>query len=179
MLWDKDTETRLVTMWNQEGLSASDIASRLGKNLTRNSVIAKVFRMRNAGAHMRGRPMLLRNKKRRTTKSRHVRTPRATSAPPRARTRLELAMQAVPFTATPDTLTPTVFSVAELEPQHCRWVHGAVGEPGFGFCGRESFMGLSYCANHSRLVYQDPVVRTLDHLVPTTAKVKPSEMENA
>jgi GcrA cell cycle regulator len=45
-------------------------------------------------------------------------------------------------------------ALPDLEPHHCRWPLGHVGDPDFGFCGHERRVGSSYCPGHSRVAFR-------------------------
>ncbi len=181
MLWDEDTQKMMMTLWNDEGLSASDIASRLskhfGKEMTRNSVVAKAWRLRANGVHMRGRGVLTAVPKKKKARGKLPRTLRKPVLKPPARTPLEMAMRIVPFKPKHDDTKPTVMSVGELEAHHCRWPVGDVGKEGFGFCGQDRFSPLPYCAHHARIGFQPPQPQSR---MPNTAqKVGTNVLEDA
>lgn len=180
-VWDnEELEKEVIHLWNEEGWSALVISkhvnAKYGKELlSRNSVVAKAHRLRAQGVKMRGRPLVRGS---RVVKVRKVRarspSKMSTGRPngQQAPTRLALAIRAAPFKASVDTLTPTVFSVGDLEANHCRWVYSSSGEPGFGFCGRDKFMGLSYCDAHATKAYQSPAVRNTEPVPLLTAHEK-------
>ncbi len=188
-VWDnQEIEREVVDLWNEKGWSALVIARHVNAKygdgkalLSRNSVVAKAHRLRAQGVKMRGRPLVRGSA---TTKVRKIRI-RKLGLPSRPDgqqppTRLALAIRAAPFRASVDHLVPTVFSVGDLEVNHCRWVYSSTGEPGFGFCGRDRFMGLSYCATHSAKAFQAPVIRSqTPEAAPVPAIVLDKKLETA
>jgi len=173
--WDKNEglEKAVTDLWT-EGLSALTIAGRLGHGLTRNAVVAKIHRLRAQGMQLRGRPLVRGTAMAKKSKRRRASNIPGTSAPRAAASKLSLALAVVPFKAAPDELTPTIASMEKLEEHHCRWIYSAVGEPGFGFCGRDRFMGLAYCATHAGRAYipAQPVQRA-----PVAAEVSEKQKE--
>lgn len=159
MLWDKDTQALMVEMWNNGGLTASDIARRLGKGLTRNSVVAKAWRLRGSGVYIRARGFENNGAKKKKKQGKLPVTllRRVRVAPkPKPATQLEMAMRAVSFKPAQDDTKPAIRGVHELEAHHCRWPIGTPGEADFGFCGADRFMALSYCPKHCAMGYQAP-----------------------
>lgn len=157
MTWTDDRTDACVEMWNS-GLSAGVIAFRLG-GVTRNAVIGKIHRLSadRATAHRINRkpvsrrssaPRLLCDLRRRRKKPRTkglVSPPKIAEAP------------LPPEPPTPDKLV----SLAELEPNQCRYPFGDPKTAEFGFCGCPVAPGSSYCPGHLRLCTNDvqPAVR--------------------
>lgn len=161
MSWTDERVEVLKKLW-AEGLSASQIANRLG-GVTRNAVIGKVHRLGLSG---------------RTTTSR-VKAPRQRrrTAPHSGgggggqtfRTHGNVALKAY-YEADPDAevqLAPAPVeelvipiseraSILSLKESMCRWPIGDPGEEEFHFCGRHSDQGVPYCEFHSRVAYQPP-----------------------
>lgn len=159
MAWTDERIALLKKLYVDEGLSASQIAGRIG-GITRNAVIGKVTRLG-------------------LVKSVDEQTKRA-----RARTALRLA-KPIPktkphgwFWAGPGKKIPSPEILAEhraktealdamiapdsrrklmdLDPQHCRFPLGDVGTPEFGFCPADHAPGLVYCADHALRCYDTP-----------------------
>lgn len=162
MSWTDERVEILRKLW-AEGLSASQIANRLG-GVTRNAVIGKVHRLGLSG---------------RTTTSR-VKTPRPRRRTAQRnggggqtfRTHGNVALKAY-YEADPDaeaqpapaTVEELVIPVAErasilsLKESMCRWPIGDPGEEDFHFCGRNSDQGNPYCEFHAQVAYQPPNAR--------------------
>lgn len=161
--WTPDRVETLKQLRGQ-GLSASQIATRLGVGFTRNSVISKMHRIGlSSPAAPRKRGGMAAAAKRRAAAKRaasvHRRmvTARATLAERLA----SLPVETLP-PAAPD-LEPLVASLAELDPNHCRYTGD---DKAFRFCGREKLPGLSWCAHHARKVFA---------VAPTVARVSPEK----
>ena len=150
-MWSDTLAQRAVELWNV-GHTASEIAANLGGPITRNAVIARLWRMRKAGAQIRRRPNVgesfekkleHRARKQAKTKSR----PPSTLPPVQRKERI--------YPQSPDPLTATVFCIAELDRYHCRWPHGVPQTKGFGYCGRPRVAQLPYCEPHCRRAYPE------------------------
>jgi GcrA cell cycle regulator len=166
MAWTDERVDILKKLW-AEGLSASQIANRLG-GVTRNAVIGKVHRLGLSG----------RTTTTRTTPSR----PRRRAAPKQAvrsgggggarRTQGNLALKAY-YEADPDAEVERApapvhelvipvderASILTLKESTCRWPIGDPGDNDFHFCGRHSDPSTPYCEFHSRVAYQPPQSR--------------------
>lgn len=158
MAWTDDRVELLKTLW-AEGLSASQIANRLG-GVTRNAVIGKVHRLGLSG---------------RTTTSR-AKTPRARRRPshtqtrasrPQLRTQGSAALKPSYETdaeedlnVAPSPILELVIPVEErasiltLTETRCRWPIGDPGDEEFHFCGRDCDVSASYCEHHAQIAYQ-------------------------
>jgi len=158
MAWTDDRVELLKTLW-AEGLSASQIANRLG-GVTRNAVIGKVHRLGLSG---------------RTTTSR-VKTPRVRRRPthtqtratrPQMRTQGSAALKPAYETdaeeeleVAPSRILELVIPVEErasiltLTETRCKWPIGDPGDEEFHFCGRDCDVSVSYCEHHSQIAYQ-------------------------
>lgn len=145
MSWTDERVELLKKLWS-EGLSASQIAGRLG-SVTRNAVIGKVCRLklprrattkREVGAHS----TVLRN----IDRAHRPRPPKPAIAMP---------------LPTPDAAHDIARkSLAELGEHECKWPVGHPGDPGFGFCAFPKYPGLPYCENHAMRAYRAPKVAT-------------------
>jgi GcrA cell cycle regulator len=163
MSWTDDRVEALKKLW-AEGLSASQIASRLGE-VTRNAVIGKVHRLGLSG---------------RTT------TSRVKSVRPRrsvARTKRQRLLRFQPQSPGRDLFPPTfdaadtaVFreveelvipieqrkSIQSLVEASCRWPIGDPQHEDFHFCGHDRMTGLPYCEFHARRAFQPAQPRRRD-----------------
>ena len=155
MGWNEERVELLKKLW-AEGLSASQIASRLG-GVTRNAVIGKVHRLGLSG---------------RATSSRSSSPAPAAGACAEGNTgrlrfcsgraairRLKPEYEAE-FDPLPLPVEELVIplneraSILTLKEAMCHWPIGDPGEPEFHFCGRKSIGGLPYCEHHARMAYQ-------------------------
>jgi GcrA cell cycle regulator len=131
--WSDDRVATLTKLW-ADGLSASEIAARLG-GVTRNAVLGKLHRLGLLGGRARvtvakPRPLAAAPRQRRARRS-GPRKPRAAPGP-----------QA----AVPDW-PGLVDRLERLRPHDCRWPIGDPLQAGFSFCGRQAASG-PYCPAH-------------------------------
>ncbi|WP_290541517.1 GcrA family cell cycle regulator [Aestuariivirga sp.] len=165
MSWTDERVELLKKLWT-EGLSASQIAGRLGNGVTRNAVIGKVHRLNLSG----------RVQQQRVTAPREPRKQREPSLPPRAGS----SMPSMP-TAGSAALKPTMRAETHIRPaaipepqplrlvdlpkdgrvtilhlsdKTCKWPIGDPGSEEFCFCGHGPREGSPYCEYHARLAYQ-------------------------
>ncbi len=140
MSWTDERIELLRTLWS-EGLSASQIAARIGGGITRNAVIGKVHRL---GLEGRMRP-----------------------GPGAAQPGAEAGAGGIgprPAAASAVPIEPVVepagdagtakLTLLHLTEQTCKWPIGDPGTPSFHFCGQRPELGLPYCAAHARIAYQ-------------------------
>lgn len=153
--WPDERVEILKKLW-LDGLSASQIATRLGDNITRNAVIGKVHRLGLSG---RGSP---------TRASRpRVKRPRQPSAPKQMPMSGNAALK--PKIASASALQPEPapepirlvdmpeggrIGILQLTEKTCRWPLGDPGSEEFCFCGHEPQTGTPYCDYHASLAYQ-------------------------
>ena len=158
MAWTEDRVEILTKLW-AEGLSASQIAGRLG-GVTRNAVIGKVHRLGLSGRATPSRAS--RPKQRRTREPSH---PSKTT--PSFQTSGATALK-VDHSALPEKLPdaePTPLREVELPPgsrcnilqlndRTCRWPIGDPSTEDFCFCGAPPKAGQPYCDHHVEIAYQ-------------------------
>ena len=137
MAWTDERVDKLKALW-KKGLSASQIATELGENITRNAVIGKAHRL---GLSSRPSPV----KKPAQAKPRKVPVKKAAPAAP--------ALAPDPFDK------PEKITILELTDRICKWPLGHPGEDDFQFCGSKSVSGQPYCAFHGAMAYQAPQPR--------------------
>lgn len=135
--WDAEAENRIRKLWN-DGATASVIAAALG--VSRSTVCAKARRMNLAS---RLGPKISRADFKHKVRSKapisaHVVKPRK-------------PMERLPLPAA-EPVPDHIVSFENLEPHHCRWIHGDVGGQKWGYCGRTREVG-SYCHEHQRRAY--------------------------
>lgn len=131
--WTPEREAQLVTYWSQ-GLTLNQIASQMGDDVTRNSVVGKVHRM-----GLEGRRVVAFG-----------------AAPCR-----ELKAPKMPFkdtfsaeTVVMDTFFPSNdqnCTLMQLTNQTCRWPFGDPATENFYFCGAVPVDGKPYCGCHAAL----------------------------
>ena len=167
MAWTDERVEILKKLWT-EGLSASQIANRLG-GVTRNAVIGKVHRLGLSGRTTTSRAKAPRPRRRAAPKT----TSRGGGGVFRSQgnTALKAYYEADPD-AEPNLVPAPVeelviplherASILTLKENMCRWPIGDPGEDDFHFCGRSSDQGTPYCEFHSRVAYQPPQARRRD-----------------
>jgi GcrA cell cycle regulator len=158
--WTEDRVELLKKLWN-EGLSASQIAGRLGYGVTRNAVIGKVHRLGLSGRVTPQRTA--RPRPRRTREPSHPGRPMlpihgATALKPMHR--IEPAVRAEPE---PEPIRLVDVHVPQgervnilmLSDRTCRWPVGDPGSEDFCFCGHTpKASGGPYCDYHARIAFQ-------------------------
>jgi len=143
MAWTDERVELLKQLWG-EGLSASQIAGRLG-SVTRNSVIGKVHKLGLSG---------------RTTTSRKPQTRKQRQGQIAYREDMSVIRQV--FAAKPEeeceakelVIPPKERrSIETLGYDDCRWPIGDPQQADFHFCGKRKVPTLSYCEFHVRRAY--------------------------
>jgi GcrA cell cycle regulator len=134
MGWNDERVEQLKTLWN-EGLSASQVASRLG-GVTRNAVISKVHRLNLA------------------TRVRAERSATARSVGRMPRLRVRLPEPPVPIRDPIRLDDGTFVTPLTLGEPMCRWPIGDPSEHAFHFCGHKRKPGSPYCDAHAHAAYQ-------------------------
>src|SRR5665648_598228 len=141
MSWTDDRVELLKKLW-AEGLSASQIAGRLG-GVTRNAVIGKVHRLGLSG---------------RATSSRSL------TFGTRGNVALKPSYEAE-YQPAPAPVTELVIplheraSILTLKESMCRWPIGDPSEEDFHFCGRKKEGAVPYCEHHAAMAYQPAQAR--------------------
>ncbi|MEO0618900.1 MAG: GcrA family cell cycle regulator [Pseudomonadota bacterium] len=173
MAWTEERVETLKKLWT-EGLSASQIASRLG-DVTRNAVIGKVHRLGLSGRATTSRMKTVRPRKR---------TARVGAKPGRP---LRFGAPRAPFQ--PGATPPSEQSfelegeleipmeerkyITTLTESCCRWPIGDPTSDDFHFCGKQKTSGLPYCEFHARRAFQpaQPRRRQPRREQPVVAKI--------
>lgn len=157
--WPDERVEVLKQLWT-DGLSASQIAARLGDGITRNAVIGKVHRLGLSG---RGSPT--RVARPRTRRPRQPSAPRQVQSGGNAALKSKPATAAKPQPAVKREPIPEPIRLVELRDgerigilsltdKTCRWPHGDPGTPEFSFCGHQPQSGTPYCEYHASVAYQ-------------------------
>jgi GcrA cell cycle regulator len=169
MAWNEERVEMLRKLW-LDGLSASQIAARLGGGVSRNAVIGKVHRLGLSGRATTSRMKSLRPKVARTPA--HSALPkRPGAAKPnfgtlvvqQARRQPDLAIE--PYVPTADELVIPLAerrSIQTLSECSCRWPIGDPQLADFHFCGKDKVPGLPYCEFHAGRAFQPPQPRRRD-----------------
>ena len=158
MGWTEERVELLKRLW-AEGLSASQIAARLG-GVTRNAVIGKVHRLGLSGRATTSRVKAARPRRRVATRMDQARRP---ILPTRGNVALkpiyeeeaDVDMHPAPAPIEELVIPPSErATILTLKEQMCRWPIGDPVESDFHFCGRKSAQGMPYCEHHARIAYQ-------------------------
>jgi GcrA cell cycle regulator len=158
MAWTDERVELLKKLWS-EGLSASQIAGRLG-GVTRNAVIGKVHRLGLSGRATTSRLSGSRPRAR-ITPARRIAKPRFASAGNLA-LRALYQPEAEPFVSQFEELEVPLAERKTLQMLNecdCRWPIGDPQTPEFHFCNRGKVPGLPYCEFHARRAFQPPQPR--------------------
>lgn len=152
MSWTDDRVELLKRLWS-EGLSASQIAGRLG-SVTRNAVIGKVHRLGLSGRATTSRMKTHRPRARMANQKRQAKPRFAQPGNPAVRA---LYMDVEAYVPPAEELViplaerKTIQSLTECS---CRWPIGDPQMEDFHFCGKSKVVGLPYCEVHARRAFQ-------------------------
>jgi GcrA cell cycle regulator len=158
MAWTDERVELLKKLWS-EGLSASQIAGRLG-GITRNAVIGKVHRLGLSGRATTSR-MAGGRQRSRITPARRITKPKFAQVGNVA-LRALYQPDAEPFVPQIEELDIPVAerrTLQDLTECSCRWPIGDPQTAEFHFCNRTKVAGLPYCEVHSRRAFQPPQSR--------------------
>lgn len=144
--WTEERTNKAIELW-REGLSASQIAQRLG-GVSRNAVIGRLHRK---GEHQR-HEALNSNQKRQAARRTYSTLKRKRAAivqkadPMRA---IAIASEPLPVELPP---TGKTIAAADRHEGHCQWIYGDVGKE-HTYCGCKKLPGVSWCADHVKIVF--------------------------
>jgi GcrA cell cycle regulator len=159
MSWTDERVELLKKLWS-EGLSASQIAGRLG-SVTRNAVIGKVHRLGLSGRATTSRMKSHRPRQRAVNAQKRLARPRyAQHGNPALRGLFQ--PDAEPYVPQYEELDIPVAerrTIETLTESNCRWPIGDPQTPEFHFCNRQKVTGLPYCEFHARRAFQPPQPR--------------------
>ncbi len=190
MAWTDERVELLKKLWG-EGLSASQIASRIGA-VTRNAVIGKVHRLGLSGRATTSR---MKTHRPRPRIAAAASAKRLVTAKPRFQQVGNPALRALyqpdaePYQQPAEELDIPLAerkSIQTLGECNCRWPIGDPQTAEFHFCGKNKVAGLPYCEFHARRAFQPPQPRRRDRepmiqpaLAPaaTAQLLAPSETE--
>ncbi|MGL4394928.1 MAG: GcrA family cell cycle regulator [Hyphomicrobium sp.] len=158
MAWTDERVELLKKLWG-EGLSASQIASRLG-SVSRNAVIGKVHRLGLSGRATTSRMKTHRPRARLANQKRPVKPRFATVGNPAVRALYPV--DAEPYTPPAEELVIPMAerkTIQTLTECSCRWPIGDPQMSDFHFCGKNKVPGLPYCEFHARRAFQPAAPR--------------------
>ncbi len=161
--WTDERVELLKKLW-AEGLSASQIAGRLGSGVTRNAVIGKVHRLNLSGRVQQQRSAEPRAPRKQREPSLPGRATASPSMPTAGAAALKPILRAearpMPTVAEPQPLRLVDLprdgrvTILHLSDKTCKWPIGDPGSEEFCFCGHGPRDGSPYCEYHARLAYQ-------------------------
>ncbi|MFN0023902.1 MAG: GcrA family cell cycle regulator [Parvularculaceae bacterium] len=159
MAWNDERVELLKKFWS-EGLSASQIASKMG-GVTRNAVIGKVHRLGLSGRAAPAKPQ------RGCEPGRAMRgpAPQEFAAAP-----IESILDEPEFVAPVILSSGDMTTVATLKGNMCKWPIGDPAKDDFHFCGQSAPTGKPYCAYHAHVAFQ-PAQRRPDRPVAPLPRV--------
>ncbi len=164
MPWTEDRVELLKTLWT-EGLSASQIATRLAQGVTRNAVIGKAHRLNLAGRAQAPRSAAPREPRQQHQPSHPGRVTGQPSMPLAGNTALKpqpraahqpraVAKPAPAPMRLVDVAKSSRLTIQHLSNKTCKWPIGDPGHADFCFCGHGPRDGSPYCEYHARMAYQ-------------------------
>ena len=152
MSWTDERVELLKRLWS-EGLSASQIAGRLG-SVTRNAVIGKVHRLGLSGRATTSRMKTHRPRTRMANAKRPVKPRFAQSGNPAVRALYMDTEAYVPPAEEIEIPLAERKTIQTLTDCSCRWPIGDPQLADFHFCGRNKVPLLPYCEVHARRAFQ-------------------------
>jgi len=164
--WTDERVELLKKLW-ADGLSASQIAGRLGAGVTRNAVIGKVHRLNLSGRAQQPRTAQPRQPRKqrepslagggRPTGMPSMPTAGSTALKPVLRAEMAPRPAALPEpkpVRLVDIARDGRVTILHLSDKTCKWPIGDPGSEEFCFCGHGPRDGSPYCEYHARLAYQ-------------------------
>jgi GcrA cell cycle regulator len=166
MPWTEDRVETLKKLW-ADGLSASQIAGRLGMGVTRNAVIGKVHRLNLAGRVNTARTQTQRTARKPSGEAQRPQ-PRGPSQPsmptaganalksfaqPQANPRVAPLPEPKPMRLVESSKDGRI-TILHLSDKTCKWPIGDPTHDDFCFCGHGPREGSPYCEYHARMAYQ-------------------------
>ncbi len=143
MAWNDERVELLKKFWS-EGLSASQIASKMG-GVTRNAVIGKVHRLGLSGRAAPAKPQ------RGCDAGMQMNAPAPQVF---ARKPIEPLLDEPEFIAPAVLVSGDLTTVATLKGKMCKWPIGDPAKDDFHFCGQSAPTGKPYCAYHAHVAFQ-------------------------
>lgn len=148
MAWNDERVELLKKYW-AEGLSASQIASKMG-GVTRNAVIGKVHRLGLSGRATPAKPQ------RGCDSDVHDDDQPSVSL---ARAEIDRMIVEPEFVAPAILSSGDMATVATLKGNMCKWPIGDPAKDDFHFCGQSAPTGKPYCAYHAQMAFQPATQR--------------------
>jgi GcrA cell cycle regulator len=182
--WTDERVENLKKLW-QEGLSASQIAGRLG-GVTRNAVIGKVHRLGLSGRATTSRMKSLRPRRPAASTQKRPQPKNRFAQQGNSALRALYQGDAEPYQPPAEEVVIPLEQrkyITTLTESCCRWPIGDPQHEDFHFCGKGKVTGLPYCEFHARRAFQPPQARRRDMqqqaLPPIVATPVKTETEDA
>jgi GcrA cell cycle regulator len=164
MSWTDERIETLRSLW-EKGLTASQIAEKLGEGLSRNAVIGKAHRL-----GLKSRPSPVKGGDTAAAASVAAPAPKAAAPKPAPAPKPAAPVAAAPAAPAaampkpaPRVIAPVTgtgkTSLLELSDKVCKWPIGHPNEVEFHFCGKPSQAGFPYCTDHCLVAYQAQLPR--------------------
>lgn len=156
MSWNDQRVELLSKLW-LEGRSASQIATELGQNITRNAVIGKVHRLGLSGRAKVAAPAAAARLRSKAPSKAEFEPPAplVEAAPAEAPVRSDPVAAPAPRPIA-DVVIPfsNRVTIMELRETMCRWPIGDPTSTEFRYCGCRTGDNGPYCQEHARLAFQ-------------------------
>jgi GcrA cell cycle regulator len=164
MSWTDERVESLKKMW-ADGLSASQIAAKLGMGVTRNAVIGKVHRLNLSGRATQPRSTAPRAPRKTREPSHPGRATGMPSMPTAGSNALKSFLRPEPMARQISIPEPAPLrlvdlpkdgriTILHLSDKTCKWPIGDPTHEDFCFCGHKPRDGSPYCEYHARAAYQ-------------------------
>lgn len=154
--WPPERVELLKQLW-AEGLTASQVAARLGDGISRNAVIGKVHRLGLSGRQPPSHAASPRPRRPRqpSPPGRQPVVSGATAVARKPDYRLQPRPEPEPQPIRlVDIPRSERINILMLTDKTCRWPIGDPGTEDFCFCGRTPKAGVPYCDYHASIAYQ-------------------------
>ncbi len=151
-MWTDERIALLKDSW-ESGMTASQIAEKLGEGVSRNAVIGKAHRL-----GLKSRPSPVKGGEEEAPAAPAAATP----APAAVATPAPSPTPAAPRAATPRAAAKgkaAKTSLLDLNEKICKWPIGHPGDADFHFCGKGAQAGFPYCTEHCLVAYQAQLPR--------------------
>lgn len=167
-VWSEKNIKRLIVM-HKRGDSARDIATVLGHGITRNGVLGKIHRLRQAGkldgplkdtaGEKEARARASATAKARSLPERQHKPSRGHASDPLPEPKPPRPLTITEFDAI-DPSTPGLLRIMDLKNHHCRFpLNNALGGE-YYFCGDKREGMKPYCSKHVAVAYQKPPAKS-------------------
>ncbi len=168
MSWTDERIETLKSLW-ESGLTASQIAEKLGGGISRNAVIGKAHRL-----ELKSRPSPVKAGEEEAAAAPApaaaapaASKPAAAAAPAATATAVPAAKPVLPEITRPRAAPRAVAvpaksgktTLLDLSDKVCKWPIGHPGEADFHFCGKPSNPSFPYCLEHCAQAYQAQLPR--------------------